>query len=220
MGGYARRTFVAAVAAAVLAAATASGATAAPPDQADGFEILSRDVFVIYGQNLLNPIPESQPDEPLYNLAAFDLGVTWGQWSAATAASRATRLGGRTDIRISAQGLVPGGIYSVFFFTIGPDTEQPLCPGVERMLPVDRFQKPGTNAFVADAAGGAAYRGEIAGDPLSATQFVIQLVYHADGQTYYPFPNRGEFLTQGPNCRSSFGHDAMRHLLIGQKFVV
>jgi hypothetical protein len=47
---------------------------------------------------------------------------------------------------------------------------------------------------------------------------VVTAVYHADGQTYYPFPNRGEFLTQGGNCRSSFGHDAMRHVVILQKW--
>jgi hypothetical protein len=31
-------------------------------------------------------------------------------------------------------------------------------------------------------------------------------------------PNIGEFLTPGPNCRSSFGEDAMRQLIIFQKF--
>jgi len=214
------RTCGVAVAVALMAAATAGSTSASPPDQSDGFEVLSRDVFVIYGQNILNPIPETQPDDPLYNVVAFELGVTWGEWSSATATSRAAHHGDRTDIRISARGLVPDGLYSAFYYTIGPDTEQPLCPGVERMLPIDQFHDAGTNSFVADAEGGAEYRGEIQGDPLSATQFVIELVYHADGQTYYPFPNRGEFLTQGPSCRSSFGHDAMRHLFIGQKYVV
>ena len=38
-----------------------------------------------------------------------------------------------------------------------------------------------------------------------------------DGNSFAPFPNRGEYLTQGPDCRSSFGHDAIRHLLIYQK---
>ena len=41
---------------------------------------------------------------------------------------------------------------------------------------------------------------------------------HADGQTYYPLPNHGEFLTQGTDCRSSFGQDALRHFQILQKW--
>ncbi len=34
--------------------------------------------------------------------------------------------------------------------------------------------------------------------------------------TYYPLPNRREFVTRGPDWRSSFGIDAMHHLVITQ----
>ena len=187
---------------------------AGPPDHSDGFEVLARDVYVTYGQALIHPQVDTASTEPLYNVAAIALGVTWGDWKAASGTSRAARHGAGTDVRVELQRLVPGGLYSVFHYTIGPDTAHPGCPG-ERMLPLDAFHTAGTNSFVADPAGSARYRGTVAGDPLAAAQFVIAVIYHADGQTYYPFPNRGEYLTQGPDCRSSFGHDAMRHVFIG-----
>jgi hypothetical protein len=48
----------------------------------------------------------------------------------------------------------------------------------------------------------------------------FSVVYHLDGATYDPYPNRGEFLThdrEDTPCRSSFSEDAMRQLLIFQK---
>jgi len=36
--------------------------------------------------------------------------------------------------------------------------------------------------------------------------------------TYHPLPNRGEFFTQGDDCRSTFGEDAMRQIIVFQKF--
>ena len=57
------------------------------------------------------------------------------------------------------------------------------------------------------------------GDLFDATQVFFSIVYHlyAD-QSAYPFPNLGEYLTQGPNCRSTFGNDSMRQLLVLQKW--
>jgi hypothetical protein len=46
----------------------------------------------------------------------------------------------------------------------------------------------------------------------------LSVVYHFYPETSYPFPNRGELLTQGANCRSSFGEDSMRQLLVLQKW--
>jgi hypothetical protein len=97
---------------------------------ADALEIRERDVFEASTGSLRNPTPDTDPGEPLYNVAGFNLGVTWGEWSAASATSRASTIGGpdgqRTDFRVSLRGLIPGGLYSLFFFTIGPDTEQSL----------------------------------------------------------------------------------------------
>lgn len=207
------------LAALVLVAGPLAGpAGAAPPDQADAIETMSRDVFVVVGTTLRNPDATTAPGAALFNHVGFPLPLTWGEWSAGTATSRAATAGSRTDVRLSFQHLVPGGVYSVFWATIGPDSEHPLCPGVERSLPLDAFKAPGTNSFVADAAGGATFHGRVDGDLLAATQLFFSVVYHADGQTYHPFPNRGEFLTHDTGCRSSYGHDAMRQFLILQKW--
>ena len=218
-------SLLAAVLTATLAlVAVAPPASAAPPDQADGVEVHERDVFVIVGSTLRNPDATTDPSAPLFNNAGVGLDLTWGEWSAASATS-AVRTSGksnaRTDVRLSFSALVPGGTYSVFWGTLNPDSENPLCPGVERTLAlpsVDRDQSPDASSFVAGSDGTAAFRGSLDGNLLSANQVFFSIVYHFDGQTWGALPNHGEFLTQGENCRSSFGEDAMRHLLILQKW--
>lgn len=223
------------LAAAALATPALTGvASAAPPDQADAVQVMGQDVYVVVGAALRSVATLGSPPAPdaiLYNVAGTQLPagsddpLTWGEWSAATATSRVATMGGpdgpRTDVRLSMRSLVPGGVYSVFWFTLGPDSVHPLCPGLERRLPLDAVRPdpsaPDLNAFVAGAGGEAEFHGRVGGDLLGATQLYLNVIYHADGQTYYPFPNRGEYLTQGPDCRSSFGHDALRHLLIYQK---
>ena len=121
---------------------------------------------------------------------------------------------------LELSGLVTNGVYSLFYVTVGPDSENPLCPGVERGLPLtsqDKDQTPDSSSFVADASGRAEFRGRVDGQLLDATQLAYFVIYHADGQTYGSLPNRGEYLTQGPNCRTSFGEDAMRQAVIYQK---
>ena len=71
--------------------------------------------------------------------------------------------------------------------------------------------------LVADGSGRAEYRGQVDGDLLAPMQLIFEVIYHSDGHTYHPLPNHGEALTQGNNCRSSYGEDAMRQLLILQK---
>jgi hypothetical protein len=221
-----RRVAILMTAALLIAGPLAGVAGAAPPDAADAVEIFATHVYEMSTGSLRNPTPQTDPNEPLYNVAGFNLGVTWGEWSGASAASRASTIGGpngpRTDFRVSLRGLVPGGVYSLFYFTVEPDTEQPLCPGVERSLPLDAArpgaQLPDPNSFVVGPTGSTEFHGRVDGNLLAARQVVLAVVHHADGQTYYPFPNRGEFLTQGEACRSSFGHDAMRHLLVLQKW--
>lgn len=113
-------------------------------------------------------------------------------------------------------------MYSVFWGTLQPDSENPLCPGVERTLALpsaDTGQVPDSSSFVAASNSTGAFRGQLTGALLdSAAQVFFSLVYHSDGKTYGALPNAGEFLTQGENCRSSFGEDAMRHLVILQKW--
>ena len=214
----------AAVTATLALVAVAPPASAASPDQADAVEAYERDVFVIVGSTLRNPETTTDPSAPLFNNAGVNLGLTWGEWTAASATS-AVRIKGkskpRTAVRLKFTDLVPGGTYSVFWGTIGPDSENPLCPGVERTLAlpsVNRGQVPDASSFVAGSDGSAAFRGRLSGNLLSATQVFFSIVYHSDGRTWGSLPNHGEFLTQGENCRSSFGDDAMRQLLVLQKW--
>ena len=214
----------------VVAGALLAGiptAHAAPADTADTVEVYERDVFVIVGSTLRTPTVDTDPTAPLFTDSGIAMGTTWGAWSAATATSRASVTGGaknaRTDVRLALAGLVPGGLYSVYWGTLGPDSEQPLCPGVERTLPLDgagsTAKAPAPNAFVAGADGVAEFHGQTTGDLFAASQLYFSVVYHFIGETSYPFPNRGELLTHtGETCRSSFGEDAMRHLIVLQQW--
>ena len=62
------------------------------------------------------------------------------------------------------------------------------------------------------------FRGRVSGNLLAADQLYFVVVYHLDSTTYYPLPTRAEYLTQGGECRSRLGYDAMRHLVVAQKF--
>jgi hypothetical protein len=206
----------------VLATACAVPALAAGPDRLDGQEIFGNDTFVLYGGILRYPDESTASNEQLYNVVGTSLGITWGEWQQAEAvSSRAQQVGNRTDVRIELAGLIPGGVYSVFYTTFGPDSTSPACPDVERSLPLTAFghEPPGPDAssFVAGFDGAAVYHGRVDGRFLDAQELVLSIIYHGDGQAYDPFPNRGEQLTAGPDCRSSFGADAMRQLLIVQK---
>jgi hypothetical protein len=215
------------LAAALLVAAMSvlhvSSAGAAKPvaDEADFVEAFRRDVFVVVGSTLRNPDDTTDPSAPLFNVSGIGLPQTWGEWQAADATSVVQVKGPHTRGEIALTGLVPNGVYSVFYGTIGPDSENPLCPGVERTLAftsTDRHQSPDAASFVAGADGTAAFSGRVRADLLDVDQLFFSIVYHADGQTWGALPNHGEFNTQGDNCRSSFGDDAMRQMLILQKW--
>ena len=201
---------------------TTPATAARPGDEADAVEAYERDVFEIVGSTLRNPDPAStDPAAPLFNVAGVGLGLTWGQWSSAAATSTMRVRGRHTEAEIDFSGLVPNGVYSLFYVTLGPDSENPLCLDVERALPLtsrSRHQEPDRSSFVAAPDGTASFTGRVDGDLLSATQVFLEVIYHFDGQTYGSLPNRGEWLTQGePTCRNSFGEDAMRQLLIVQE---
>jgi hypothetical protein len=225
----ASRTLAVFAATVVAACALAAPGVAAAPDREDGVQVYARDTFEIVGSTLRTPDAGTDPAATLYTVSAVRLErpdgtpITWGAWSEATATSTARLSGAATDVRIALNGLVPGGRYSVYWGTLGPDSEQPLCPGVERTLPLDAFPaaQPGggdPNAFVAGADGSADYRGRAPVRLLDAQQAFLSVVYHFAPGSTYPFPNRGELLTQGETCRSSFGDDTMRHMLILQKW--
>ena len=219
-----RVALVLSLGAVVLSGLVTAAALSAAPDREDALQAFNRDVFFIDGSTLRNPTADTPDDEQLYSNVGAALPATWGEWQDASASSRVRTTSGRggpgTDARITLSGLIPGGVYSVFYGTLGPDSEHPLCPGVERTLPLTAFhadrQHPDPSSFVADASGEARYHGRVDGALLEADQVFISIIYHFDGRTSHPFPNRGEFFTQGENCRSSFGEDAMRQLLILQ----
>ena len=216
----ARRGLVALVATASLFV-TAPAARAA--DSADAVEAYERDVFVIVGSTLRNPTETTPNTQRLFNNAGVSLGMTWGKWKSAAPVATSVMSQGPTNTtaRFTFKRLKPGGVYSLFYGTLQPDSENPKCPGVERTLPVrslDSAQSPDFASFVAKPDGTAAFRGRIPGHPLTkAQQVYVQLVFHNNGKTYGDLPNAGEFLTQ-PSCRSSFGDDAMRQLNILQKW--
>ena len=109
----------------------------------------------------------------------------------------------------------------MFWGTLQPDSENPLCPGVERTLALpstDADQQPDASSFIAGPDGTASFRGRLDGNLLTASQVFFNVIYHFDGQTYGPLPNAGESQTQGESCRSSFGDDAMRHVQILQQW--
>jgi hypothetical protein len=179
---------------AIAVLAGASAAIAAAPDRQDALQAFDRDVYVIVGASLRNPTADTPGDARLFSVVGAALPATWGEWQGASARSQVRTQPGNggpsTDVRLTLSGLIPGGVYSVFYGTLGPDSEHPLCPGVDH--------------------------GRVEGALLEADQVFFSVVYHFDGRTSHPFPNRGELFTQGGECRASYGEDAMRQLLILQ----
>jgi hypothetical protein len=223
-------TAVIAVAAGVAAAllpAPASGVIGAigTVDREDQVVKFAADVFVQGADSQLeNPTPSTDPTAPLYNIAGTSLNRTWGQFRAASATSRMRQTSGpkaHTDVTIEMWGLIPRGVYSVFYVTFDPDTRNKLCPSAERGIalkdPTPRANAPDASSFIADATGRATFDGRASGRLLNATIVDLIVIYHFDGKTYGALANQGEWATQGPDCRSSYGADAMRQLVIVQK---
>jgi hypothetical protein len=172
--------------------------------------------------NLIAVDPRSTADSAtLFNFQGSPLGLTWGQWRSATATSLAKTIRRRgtdyTDIRLALSGLIPGGVYSLFYRTFGPDSANPLCPAVDPLIALTarhpERQSPDADSFVADSSGGARFHARVAGPLLDAQSLQIAVIYHFDGHVYGPVPDEGE---AGANCRSSLGIDAMRQFIIIQ----
>ena len=212
----------------VLVTAVAAPAQGAAPTYKTGTsdysEVSERDVFVIVGSTLRHPDDDTDPSEPLFNEAGSNLNITWGQWKTGRGTARLL-VGRQSGVSISTvdlvlRGLVPGGVYSVFYGTLNPDSENRACPGVERTLPLKSInfrQKPDHSSFVAGSTGTARYTGIAGGDLLAPLQTFFTIIYHSDGTPHHPFPNVGEAqsVANGTQpCRSSFGHDAMRQVLV------
>ena len=219
------------VALAVQAPVAHASTILTPPTKDVGIIPFPGDVYTLNYQGALVPVdPTSTPaSAPLYNLAGNALNLTWGQFSSATATSSAwtdTLSGGtHTDFLIGIGGLIPNGVYSLFYRTFNPDSNNAFCPNVEPSIALTavfpQLQKPDPDSFIASSSGKALFVGRVAGNLLAAQNLEISVIYHFNGQTYGPVANQAE--AQGPVasnnglCRSSYGIDAMRQMLIIQK---
>jgi hypothetical protein len=223
-------TSLAAIGLAVPVPAASAATTFTPPTANVGIIPLPADVFTLSANGTLIPVlPLSTPlSAPLFNLAGNALNLTWGQWSSASAKSYAwtvTRNGTTsTQFLITMSGLVPNGVYSLFYRTFGPDSTNALCPNIEPAVALTaafpQFQTPDADSFTATNSGKGLFFASVPEDLLAAQQLQIQVIYHFNGQTYEPVTNQAASRGPDPNtglCRSSYGDDAMRQLLIIQK---
>jgi hypothetical protein len=214
---------------AVQAPVADASTTFTTPTPDVGIVPFAGDVYTPSSNGTLIPVlPDSAPaSTPLYNLAGNTLNVTWGQWSAATATSYAWTVTFKgttyTDFVIGMSGLVPKGVYSLFYRTFGPDSNNAFCPNVEPTIALTaafpRLQKPDPDSFIASSSGKALFVASVAQNLLAAQTLEISVIYHFDGQTYGPVANAAEAAGPVNNglCRSSYGIDAMRQLLIIQE---
>ncbi len=189
----------------------------------------ANDVFWFTNGALTVVDPASTPaSAPLFNLEGNPLHLTWGQFSSATTQSVALTVTRRgidyTDVGIVMRGLIPNGVYSLFYRTFNPDSNNAACPNVEPTVALTaafpQFQKPDADSFLASSSGRAFFLASVAGRLLDAAQFQIAVIYHFDGKTYGPVANQAESQgVPGPGemCQSSYGIDAMRQLVIVQK---
>jgi hypothetical protein len=218
---------------ALIAHAPAAGAstTFTRPTPNAGILPFPGDVYTAGQDSTLIPVdPSSTPaSAPLYNLGGQPLNLTWGQFSSATAKSYAWTVTRRgityTQFLIGLSGLIPNGVYSLFYRTFGPDSNNAFCPDVEPSIALTaafpQFQKPDPDSLVASGSGTALFLASVAQDLLAAQQLQVSVIYHFDGKTYGPVANaaeaQGPVASNGGLCRSSYGIDAMRQFLIIQK---
>ncbi len=190
----------------------------------------AHDVFWFTNNALAEVDPASTPTSaPLFSVEGNPLDVTWGQFSSAAAKSYAwtDTFGGvtHTDFAIGMSGLIPNGVYSLFYRSFGPDSNNAFCPDVEPTVALTsafpQFQKPDADSFVASSSGKALFIGRVPGNLLAAAQLQVSVIYHFDGKTYGPVANaaeaNGPVASNGGRCQSSYGVDAIRQLVIVQK---
>jgi hypothetical protein len=223
-------TGLASMALVVQAPAAGAAISVSTPTLSGGIIPFPGDVYTLGQQGIVIPVdPSSTPaSAPLFNLGGQALNLTWGQFSSATAKSYAWTVTDNgtthTQFLIGLSGLVPNGVYSLFYRTFAPDSNNALCPNVEPQVALSaafpQFQKPDPDSFIASSAGTALFFASVAQDLLAAQQLQVSVIYHFNGQTYGPVANQAEAHGPVPStglCRSSYGIDALRQFLIIQK---
>ena len=214
-GHRARRVIAAVIAAgavcmamAVRAPAAGASTSVTPPVKDVGIIPFPGDVYTASSNGTLIPVlPDSTPaSAPLYNLAGNALNLTWGQWSSATATSYASTVTFKgttyTAFVIAMSGLVPKGVYSLFYRTFSPDSNNAFCPNVEPSIAlpaaIPQLQKPDPDSFIATSSGKALFVASVAQNLLAAQQLSISVIYHFNGQTYGPVANAAEAAGPSP----------------------
>jgi hypothetical protein len=207
---------IALVGLAPVAGLTASGA----PKPAVAMLPYAGDVFTTAQNGSLIAVdPASTPPwAPLYSLEGNPLNLIWGQWMTTTATAVAQTERDDTNIEITMSGLIPNGVYSLFYRTFGPDSVNPICGAIDPVVALTaRFpdrQLPDPYSVVADSSGAAFFHARVGGRLLDAQALLIDVIYHFDGNVYGAVPTLGE----SESCRPTFGIDAMRQLVIFQTF--
>jgi hypothetical protein len=215
----------------VVQAPVAGASPLSRPTPDVGIIPFSGDIYTVDQEGSLIPVNISSTalPAPLYNLAGDPLDLTWGQWISATAKSYAWTTTYRrttyTDFVIGISGLIPNGVYSLFYRTFGPNSNNAVCPNVEPSVALTaafpQFQRPDPDSFIANSSGNALFFASVAQNLLAAQQLQVSVIYHFDGKTYGRVANaaeaNGPVASDGGLCRSSYGIDAMRQFLIIQK---
>lgn len=127
-------------------------------------------------------------DKPLGPYASgAALGMTLGEWLAATGEGSYTVSGDRAQIDLTFEKLVPNGIYTAWCSRVS------FPPNIEVVDKACGADDGTENTFVADAEGNAHFELELAALPPSSPETVttIAISYHSDGKTYGAYP--GDF---------------------------
>lgn len=83
---------------------------------------------------VLPTVPETMylgMPNPSFAKGVFPGGRSFDPASRAQARTKGKHAGSHTKVRVESSGLVPGGVYSLFYATFGPDSRHPLCPAAE-----------------------------------------------------------------------------------------
>lgn len=131
------------------------------------------------------PVPEN-PFNPK-DLGPYQkgraLGITLGQWLAATGSGTLDCRGGAGTLNATFTKLVPNGVYTVWYHF---GSAQPTSPALAFDLPLGAID--GTqNIFRSDEAGNASFKLavkpclQLSGDYVAA---VLAIAWHSDGKTY------------------------------------
>jgi hypothetical protein len=116
------------------------------------------------------------------------LGITLGQWLAATGSGTYRCASGQGTVQLSFKKLVPNGVYTVWYAFLPMPPTQPFTGTLD--LPLGA-RDGSQNSFKSDAQGTATYRVatkpclQLTGDQLVA---MLAIAWHSDGKTYYSDP--------------------------------